>query len=186
MLLLVAAAVALVVMPCPVSSGTIPAVVIRAEVNAPPAEVWNALSTPAGVRSFFADSANVEPRVDGAYEMFFLPGNRPGLRGGEGNRVLAFEPGRRLLVSWNAPPSFGPLRDQHTVVEFALQPLEDGRTLVTATHEGWGDGEGWQEVRAYFARAWPVVLGRLQHRFDHGPVDWAEVPDGASYFRPAS
>ena len=160
-------------------------VVLRAEIAAPPAAVWHALTSEAGVRGFFASAARIEPRIDGAYEMYFLRRNPPGLRGGEGNRLLALERNRRLLASWNAPPSFGALRGQHTIVEFDLTPLAGGRTLVTATHSGWGSGTGWRAVRDYFAAAWQVVLGRLQYRFDHGPVDWRNAPDGGAYFHPA-
>jgi uncharacterized protein YndB with AHSA1/START domain len=159
-----------------------PPIVFRAEIAAPPAEVWRALATRDGVRSFFAGAARVEPRVDGPYEIYFMPGNPLGLRGGEGDRVLALEENRRLMASWNAPPAFGPLRDQHTIIEFDLTPLPDGHSLVTATHSGWGRGDGWAALRTYFETAWPVVLGRLQYRFDHGPVDWSRPPDGAAYF----
>ena len=160
-------------------------VVIEAEVTGTPEEVWKALATPEGVRSFFAAEAWVEPNIGGAYEIYFLPANPPGLRGTEHVRILAMEPPSRLLVGWNAPAAFGALRPQQTVVEFDLVPAGRG-TRLRLTHSGWGRGPGWQSVRDYFEKAWPSVLGRLQYRFDHGPIDWNRPPDGAAYFRPAS
>jgi uncharacterized protein YndB with AHSA1/START domain len=167
------------------AAAPLPPIVLRAEVAAPPEQVWQALTTEAGARSFFAPDAWIEARIDGAYELYFMPENPPGLRGGEGNRILAIEPARRLLVSWNAPPQFGPLRGQHTVFEYELEPLPGGRTLVTGTQSGWGQGAEWAKVRDYFVRAWPIVLGDLQYRFKRGPVDWSRAPIGAAYFRPA-
>jgi uncharacterized protein YndB with AHSA1/START domain len=158
---------------------------LEAQVHAAPAEVWHALTTREGVLGFFASDARIEPRIGGPYELNFLPDNPPGLRGSEDVRILALEAPSRLLVSWNAPTGFGPLREQQTVVEFLLAPAGQGETRLALRHSGWGRGARWQAVRDYFARAWPHVLGRLQYRFDHGPVDWREPPDGAAYFRPA-
>lgn len=159
-------------------------VILEAEIAAPPAAVWRALSSREGVRSFFAAEARIEPRIGGAYEIYFIPGNPPGLRGTEQVRILAMEPPRRLLVSWNAPIQFGDLRRQQTAVEFELAPAARG-TRLTLTHFGWGRGAAWQKVRDYFGQAWPYVLGQLQYRFDHGPIDWKRPPDGKAYFKPA-
>ncbi len=158
---------------------------LEAEISAPAPEVWRALTTEEGVETFFAQDARVESRIGGAYEMYFLPENAPGLRGSEGTRILAMEAPHRLLISWNAPLSFGPLRDQQTVVEFELIPRGEDRTLVHLTHDGWGRGSNWNGVRDYFSVAWQVVLGRLQYRFEEGPVDWTQPVDGRSYFRTA-
>lgn len=160
-------------------------VILGAEVKASQMELWQALTTPTGVRTFFAAEAKVEPRIGGAYEMYFLPDNLPGLRGGEGVRILAMEAPDRFLITWNAPPAYGALRAQQTVVEFELEPVRAGITRITLTHSGWGRAQGWQQVRDYFASAWKTILGRLQYRFDAGPVDWRAVPDGKAYFRPA-
>jgi uncharacterized protein YndB with AHSA1/START domain len=161
-------------------------VVLSAEIKASQTELWQSLTTPTGVRTFFAASAKVEPRVGGAYEMYFLPDNLPGLRGGEGVRILAMEAPHRFLITWNAPPAYGALRAQQTVVEFELEPVRAGTTRITLTHSGWGRTQGWQQVRDYFASAWKTILGRLQYRFDKGPVDWRAVPDGKAYFTPAA
>lgn len=161
-------------------------VLLQAEVSAPPAAVWQALATQQGVTSFFASEAMIDPRVGGAYELYFLRDNPKGLRGTEGVRILAMEAPSRLLIGWNAPPTFGPLRDQQTIVEFALEPTRGDGTLLTLTHSGWGRGAAWRQVRNYFEKAWPVVLGRLQYRFDQGPVDWNRAPNGAAYFEPAA
>jgi uncharacterized protein YndB with AHSA1/START domain len=148
-------------------------VVLSVTVPAPPAEVWETLTTADGARTFFAEDALVEPNIGGRYEIYFSPDAPPGLKGSEGAHILALEPMSRLAFSWNAPASFGPLRPQLTTVEIELSPLAAAGTSITLTHSGWGRGPGWQKVRDYFASAWPVVLERLRHRFQHGPVDWS-------------
>lgn len=81
--------------------------VLRTELvlAAPVEAVWNLWTTAEGITSFFAPGANVEPRVDGLYEIFFNPAAEPGKRGADGMRILAFEPRKRLSFTWNAPPS---------------------------------------------------------------------------------
>jgi uncharacterized protein YndB with AHSA1/START domain len=146
-------------------------------VDAPVEQVWEAWTTPEGVRSFFAPACNVELRVDGPYEILFDPHAPAGERGAEGMRVLSFQPKTMLAFTWNAPPHLTEVRGQLTHVLIRLRARDDGRTLVTLTHSGWGEGGQWDEAFAYFERAWgQIVLPRLQYRFSVGPVDWDDPP----------
>jgi uncharacterized protein YndB with AHSA1/START domain len=140
-------------------------------------EVWNAWTTPEGLKSFFAPDCKVELRVDGPFELFFDPKAEPGQRGGEGVRFLAIQPKRMLSFTWNAPPHLAEARKQwtHVVIRFFELKLE--RTKVTLVHDGWGAGDQWDRAFEYFQRAWiRVVLPRLQYRFSIGPVDWEHPP----------
>jgi hypothetical protein len=52
-----------------------------------------------------------------------------------------------------------------------------GETRVTLRHDGWGEGNEWDEAIQYFSSAWAdVVLPRLKYRFESGPVDWNNPP----------
>ena len=153
--------------------------VVRAEirVDAGIDEVWDAWTTANGIRSFFAPACNVELRVNGAYEMFFDPDTEPGMRGGEGMRILALQPKRMLSFTWNAPPHLPTVRPQRTHVVVRLQDEAHNRTRVTLVHDGWGEGDEWNQAFAYFDRAWAlIVLPRLRHRFAVGPIDWDNPP----------
>jgi uncharacterized protein YndB with AHSA1/START domain len=135
-------------------------------VNAPVDEVWNAWTTVDGVKSFFAGGANIEPKAGGAYEIFFDPSKPAGKRGADGMRILMIQPKSALAFTWNAPESFGPLRDQLTHVMIRLYPAGEGKTRVTLTHSGFGNGPEWDKVRDYFQNAWTgFVLPRLEKRF---------------------
>lgn len=154
--------------------------VLRAEVvvNGPVGEVWRAWTTSDGARTFFAPGARIEPRVDGAYEIYFRPEAPAGLRGTEGMRILAFEPEKRLAYTWNAPPEIPEIRGQRTQVIVELEALGAERTRVCLTHLGWGRGEAWDRAYAYFDRAWgAIVLPRLVARFASGPIDWSAPPE---------
>lgn len=135
--------------------------------------VWQAWTTRDGVVGFFAPDAVVEPRVGGLFEIRFDPYAPPGERGADDMRFLALQPPRMLSFTWNAPPSLPEARAQRTVVVVRLSPQDDGATLVTLHHTGWGEGGEWDQAFTYFDRAWGRVLGNLQSRFEKGPVDWA-------------
>jgi len=154
--------------------------VLRAELEVDGAieDVWAAWATEAGVTTFFAPAAHVEPRVDGLYEIYFDPSAEPGLRGAEGLRILAYEPSRRLSFTWNAPPDQPYVRAQRTVVTIELAPSARGGTRLLFTHSGWGEGPDWDRAYEYFDAAWNrAVLPRLVQRFREGPIDWDKLPD---------
>ncbi len=154
--------------------------ILRAELDlaAPPTAAFEAWATQAGVTTFFAPAARVESRVDGLYEILFFPDNAPGLRGAEGMRVLALDAPRRFAFTWNAPPLIPEIRGQRTMVVVEFAPKGEGRTRMIFTHQGWGDGEAWDRAYDYFDRAWgAVVLPRLVHRFERGPIDWGATPE---------
>lgn len=137
---------------------------ITRTVQAAPADLWAAWTTPEGLKSWWTPHCRIEPSVDGAYELYFLMDNPPGARGGEGNRILVWEPDSRLAFSWNAPPSQSATRAQHTVVELRFSPLSSSASEVELLHRGFGLGPDWDETYSYFQSAWTNVLDRLVHR----------------------
>jgi uncharacterized protein YndB with AHSA1/START domain len=144
---------------------TTPAAARRIEkdvvINAPVAVVWKAWTDAEASKVFLAPSSKIEMEPGGAYEMYFMPSQPAGLKGGEGNRVIDFDRERFLLITWNAPPKFGALRDERTYVLITLAAVDDSHTRVRLTHFGWRKGEEWAGVYAYFEKAWDIVLGRL-------------------------
>jgi len=144
------------------------------DVNASVDDVWDAWTTRAGIVSFFAPDAKIEPRVGGAFEVYIDPEAPPGSRGADDMRFMALQPKRMLSFTWNAPPHLPEARAQRTLVVLRLQPIGDKQTRVTLHHVGWGDGGEWDQAYAYFDKAWGGVLANLRKRFDHGPQDWTE------------
>jgi uncharacterized protein YndB with AHSA1/START domain len=147
------------------TGGTDPVVVTR-HVAAPPPEVYRLWTTSEGLSAFLDAPATVEARPGGRFEVEFLPGAAPGERGSEGCRVLALEPERLLVFTWNSPPGFT-TRGVHTWVVLTLT-AENGGTGVRLAHWGHGRGERWEANRAYFTAAWERVLQALADRCSAG------------------
>jgi len=101
----------------------------------------------------------------------------PGQQGSEGTTLLAIQPKVMLSFTWNAPPHLPNVRKQLTHVVIRFREVSPGRTQVALTHDGWGEGDEWNQAYDYFTRAWnDVVLPRLAYRFSDGPVDWSDPP----------
>jgi uncharacterized protein YndB with AHSA1/START domain len=140
-------------------------------------DVWEAWTTEAGAKTFFAPDCAIDLRPGGAYEMYFDPESPPGFRGGEGCRILAVQPKTMLSFTWNAPPGLSEVRGQYTHVIVRFSQEEPG-TRVILTHDGWGSDGEWDKAFDYFTAAWlRVVLPGLKYRFAQGPIDWENPPN---------
>ncbi len=85
-------------------------------------QVWEAWTTKAGITSFFAPDAEVDPRIGGAFHVFINPYAAPGMKGADTMQYLALQPKTMLSFDWNAPPSLPAVRGQHTVVILRFAP----------------------------------------------------------------
>jgi uncharacterized protein YndB with AHSA1/START domain len=162
-------AVALATVPAFAADKAIDAEVI---VPAPVGAVWQAWTTTAGIRTFFAPDANVALGVDGPFEIFMNPFAKPGDKGADGMRIVGFQENKMLSFTWNAPPHLPEARKQRTVVILHFEPMGEKATRVTLHHVGWGGGGEWDQAYEYFSKAWPKVLASLQESFTKGPKDW--------------
>ncbi len=146
----------------------------QAVVNATLDQAWEAWTTREGIVAFFAPDAKVEPRVGGAFQIYFDPLAEPGSKGADDMRFLALQPKKMLSFDWNAPPQLPEARQQRTFVVVRFAPVDERQTQVSIHHTGWGDGGEWDKAYAYFDQAWGRVLANLQKRFENGPQDWSE------------
>ena len=137
--------------------------VVEGVIKAPVESVFRAWTDEAAFLASYAPDreelkANIDLAIGGRYEWLW-----DGKVGSNDCQVLSFIPNRMLSFSWNAPPTQPESRALRTwvVVEFSL--TDEAGTLVRLTHLGFGEGERWQETRAYFEdQAWPHVLEQFR------------------------
>lgn len=144
----------------------------RVVIAASPRQLFDQFSSVKGVQSFFAPYGKIELAINGAYELYFLPQDQAGSRGNEGGRILSFIPGEMISFSWNNPPTLKSIRNQYSWVVVFFTPLEGDRTQVDLIHLGFRAGAEWSEALKYFDQAWDLVLERLAHSVQYGPIDW--------------
>lgn len=162
------------------------AIVFEVVVDAPPSQVYEMWTTPAGVERFFAPKAVIDPRPGGEYTIVFAPDVDPEGRsyGTKGARVLTANPPRELSFEWVSftaddtvvagvpgPPSL-PRAERDvsplpTYVVLTFEPAGKDRTRVRLEHRGFGRGGKWDESHAFFTRAWSAVLEELKKSARH-------------------
>jgi uncharacterized protein YndB with AHSA1/START domain len=132
----------------------------EADVAAPRMAVWNAWTSNEGIASWWGPpKCNIDLRIGGPFELYFLMEAPEGLRGSEGCRVLAYVPGESFSFTWNAPPNLA-LRETNTWVVLTFTKIEHG-TRVRLVHTGFLTGPDWDDYLNYFDEAWSQVLDRL-------------------------
>jgi len=153
------------------------------DINADLEAVWRQWTTPEGLCAFFAPQVNVDLRIGGPFEILFDLEAPPGNRGSEGMEILAIEEKKMISFTWNAPPKISEIRKQRTIVSIVFVALDQGKTKVVLKNVGYGFGAEWEKALEYFKIAWGnVVLPRLKHSLEVGPIDWENRPDLKQFY----
>ena len=152
--------------------------VLRHEIDvpAPVSDVWSAMTTSEGVRSFIAPVALVELKSGGCYCTNYTPGTKIGDPGTISNRVLSYIPRQMLSAKINLVDIFPPQpRAENTlflVMEFSERDAHT--THIKASLLGFGNGEQWDKVYKFFDTGNAYTFGQLYKRFVVGPKKWPE------------
>jgi len=138
----------------------------KIKVNAPLVDVWNAWTDTDTIIEWFSPEANIEPRLEGAYELFFDTENHYRMST-IGCTIIEFKPREHLSFSWKGPDQYAGLMNERDVMTHVRVKFweENGATHVYVEHLGWGEGVGWAEARAWHKRAWDGVLSNLKSFF---------------------
>ena len=131
-----------------------------ADLAHPPARVWAALTTPAGLSAWFGDRATIELRPGGAGQMTFRSGLTVDLR------VERVEEPTVFGFTWRLPdlPADDPRR---TYVEFTLDVMGAG-TRLRVVETGFAQLPDDSRRKAYdsHAEGWASELGELAGYLD--------------------
>lgn len=153
------------------------------EVPAAAADVWTALTTAEGWRTWAAPVAHVDFRLGGIIETSYDAAAVAGAPGNIRNEVLAFVPQRMFAIrNVQAPPRTAfdvpTFQSLHTVV--LVEPVAPARTRVSFVQPGYRAGEPWDTVYKHFAWGNAWTLEQLKTRFVEGPIDWKKRAEQAA------
>ena len=131
----------------------------------PPELVWDAISTPEGLRNWLLCSfANIEGREGGAIELISGPA-----RYHSTGKILKWQPPGLLEYEWNVAPVPEMPRGERAVFRYELTAHPDGTALcVTYTRISRQTARG-------FLPGLHAFLDRLEAQLAHQPLpDWLE------------
>ncbi len=155
-------------------------------IDAPAAEIWTAISTAAGWRTWAVPVAWDAPVEPGTIETSYNPAAQPGDPTTIRQRILARIPGRLLVIrTVKAPDGFPHFETFARTTGFMeLEPLGERRTRVRVTGTGYPDTEAGRQILGFFRDGNRISLERLNQRFVSGPLDWAAIAADANRPRP--
>ena len=147
-------------------------------IPAPAAEVWAAIATAEGWKTWavpVAWDAPVEPET---IETSYNPAARPGDPSTIRQRILARIPGRLIVFrTVKAPDGFPHFETFARTTGFMeLERLGERRTRLRLTGTGYPDTEAGRTILGFFRDGNRVSLESLRQRFVSGPRDWSAAP----------
>ena len=144
-------------------------------VPAPPEQVWSAISTVEGWKSWAVPVAWTSADRPDVIETSYNPAAKPGDAMNIENQFLARVPNERLAFHTVKAPAGFPHFDalKRVTQTFELAP-EGGGTRVSLTGTNYGADASGQAVQAFFKGGNRVSLEMLRDRFASGPIDWTE------------
>lgn len=135
-------------------------------VPAPIAEVWDALTTTAGLQTWLWRDVRTELRPGGDWLVLYTP------TATGGGTIVSFVPQRELVLRALAPEQFPTVRRTRTDVTFQLTAVSATTTRVTLHQTGWQQGAEWDAAYDYLAGGNAQLLEQLHRRFASGPIPW--------------
>ena len=124
-------------------------------IKATPEQVFKALTEKQELERWFVHEADIELKPGGTIRTNWAPGV------GEHGKVKGVQPPQLFSFTWEG--AFSPTP---TTLTFKLSKEKDG-TLVTFTHSGIGEGEGW-DAYTNMSKGWDAHLKDLTSWIETG------------------
>jgi uncharacterized protein YndB with AHSA1/START domain len=151
--------------------------VMREEIliKAPRSEVWKALATSQGLRSWELPLAEIDLKIGGHLEASYDPKAKLGDPNNIKHEILTYVPERLLVFRNIQTPQGFPHADLFSKVTsvLILDDAGDGVTRVTEAGVGYGQGADWDQLYSFFHNGNAWVLEMLKAHFEGG-----EGPNG--------
>ncbi|KQV39135.1 MULTISPECIES: SRPBCC family protein [unclassified Rhizobium] len=137
---------------------------VSGRIAKPVAEVFEAVADPAKLSRYFTTGGargRMEKGTTVTWSFHDFPGEFP-------VRIIDAVPNEKLAFQWgaNEGPDAGAPYD--TTVTIGFEALEDGRTLVTITEEGWRETPGGLKASYGNCQGWMQMLCCLKAWLEHG------------------
>ncbi len=145
---------------------------VAGRIARPVGEVFEAVVNPTELSRYFTTggaTGRIEPGAMVTWDFHDFPGAFPVW-------VTEVEPERRIVLQWEAnegAPSDGDAAvtadaGYRTTVTMTFEPLEDGRTLVTISEEGWRETPAGLSASYGNCQGWTQMLCAMKAWLEHG------------------
>ncbi len=144
-----------------------PRFTVGGRIAKPVSEVFEAVVDPAKLSGYFTTGGaqgRLEPGATVTWDFHDFPGAFPVY-------VIEVEKDRRIVLRWDAAPDSAEPDEtgaRRTTVTMTFGQLEDGRTLVRITEEGWSAGEAGEKASYANCEGWTGMLCAMKVWLEHG------------------
>jgi uncharacterized protein YndB with AHSA1/START domain len=135
---------------------------VSGRIARPVHDVFEAVADPEMLSSYFTTNGakgRLETGATVIWDFADFPGAFP-------VHVVEVEQDRRIVLRWEAADDGGD--PYETTVTMDFEALDDGRTLVTISEEGWRDTAGGQQASYGNCEGWTGMLCAMKGRLEYG------------------
>ncbi|WP_081755952.1 SRPBCC domain-containing protein [Paucisalibacillus sp. EB02] len=139
-------------------------------INAPLQLVWYAWTISERVSEWFAPESVVEAIEGGAYELYFIPGNKTGMNT-KGCKITKLVAEKELRFTWKGPDQFESIMNSDnelTTVNVSFESVDPKTSKVIVEHTGFKEDDQWKEAFEWHQMAWSGVLSSLKSALEKG------------------
>ncbi|MGM9987805.1 MAG: SRPBCC domain-containing protein [Bacillaceae bacterium] len=139
-------------------------------IKAPIDLVWYAWIISERVSKWFAPEVVIEGREGGAYELYFIPGNKTEMNT-KGCKIMKLVSEKELQFTWKGPDQFADIMNKEnelTIVKVTFVIIDEHTTKVIVEHTGFNNEDNWLEAINWHQMAWSGVLTSLQSALEKG------------------
>lgn len=144
-----------------------PRFTVSGRISKPVSEVFEAVVDPGSLSSFFT-TGGAKGRLEAGsvvtWDFHDFPGAFPVY-------VVDVEQDRRIVLRWDAPEAAAaPDTDgkHQTTVTMTFEPIEEGRTLVRISEQGWLETPEGYAASYDNCEGWTGMLCAMKARLEHG------------------
>ncbi|MHA2280593.1 MAG: SRPBCC family protein [Promethearchaeota archaeon] len=110
------------------------------------------------LESWLTAKAEVDPKVGGKFELFWVPENREH-DSTIGCKITGIEKNKFLSFGWKGPQQYESFMNfadplTHVIAFLSQEKKPSNKTVIHLLHTGWRNTPEWQEARDWFEKAW--------------------------------
>lgn len=136
---------------------------VSGRIARPVHEVFEAVADPAILSHYFTTGGaqgRIEPGATVTWDFADFPGAFP-------VEVVVVEPDTRIVLRWEANDKAPDDTPYQTTVTMTFEALDDGRTLVSISEEGWRDTPEGQKSSYGNCMGWSQMLSAMKAWVEH-------------------
>ncbi len=137
---------------------------VSGRIAKPVHEVFEAVADPAKLSGYFTTGGAKGRLATGAtvtWDFADFPGAFP-------VHVIEVVDDKRIVLNWGAAEGTGADPSGNTTMTMAFEQLDDGRTLVTITEEGWKETQKALDACIGNTEGWTGMLCAMKAYLEHG------------------